>query len=88
MARSPFDDFEPPDDPGPTAQPRERPPIDEDDEKVVPISNVGGASPTSAGLDSGGNFAGPEDDLANLSEPEPPEAPELDAVHARDEEEL
>jgi hypothetical protein len=87
MARPPFDDVDP-DDPGPTAQPRERPPIDEDDEKVVPISNVGGAAPTPAGLDSGGNFAGSEDDLSNLSEPEPPEAPELDAVHARDEDDL
>jgi hypothetical protein len=88
MARSSFDDPGFPEDPGPTAQPRERPQIDEDDEKLVPISNVGGASPTSAGLDSGGNFAGTEDDLANLSEPEPPEPPELDAVHVRDEEEL
>jgi hypothetical protein len=88
MARSANDDLGPLEDQRPTAQPRERPPIDEDDEKVVPISNVGGASPTSTGLDSGGNFAGPEDDLANLSEPEPPEAPELDAVHVRDEDDL
>ena len=46
----------------------------EDDEKLVPLANVGGAAPTPLGLDSGGNLPGPEDDLANL-EPEPPEAP-------------
>ncbi len=54
---------------------------EEDDEKLVPVTNVGGAAPTPLGLDSGGNFPGSEDDLANLSEPEPPEAPELSAVH-------
>ena len=40
----------------------------------MPLENVGGAAPTPLGLDSGGNFPGPEDDLSNLSEPEPPEA--------------
>ncbi|HSD21338.1 MAG TPA: hypothetical protein VLC54_14935 [Anaeromyxobacter sp.] len=80
-----FDDD--PDAPEPTVQPsdrtqRER--MNEADEKVVPLENVGGAAPTPLGLDSGGNFPGPEDDLSNLSEPEPPEAPEVDAVHVRD----
>ncbi len=55
----------------------------EDDEKLVPSTNVGGASPTPLGLDSGGNYPGLEDDLANLPEPEPPEPPEVDAVHVR-----
>ncbi len=62
---------------------RER--MEEDDEKLVPMTNVGGAAPTALGLDSGGNLPGPEDDLANLPEPEPPEAPEVGAVHVRDE---
>jgi hypothetical protein len=73
----------------PTAQPSERPERlleDEADEKLVPLENVGGAAPTPLGLDSGGNFPGPADDLANLSEPEPPEAPEIGAIHVRDEE--
>ncbi len=73
--------------PEPTARPSERAAherSEEDDEKLVPLSNVGGASPTPLGLDSGGNFPGSEDDLANLSEPEPPEAPEVDAIHVRD----
>jgi hypothetical protein len=82
------------DDPGsdvpePTAQPSERPERmleDEAGEKLVPLENVGGAAPTPLGLDSGGNFPGSADDLANLSEPEPPEAPEVSAVHVRDEE--
>ena len=77
-----FDDD--PDLPEPTARPTERPPFEEDDEKVVPMSNVGGASPTADGLDSGGEDPGPEDDLANLSEPEPPEAPEVGAMHVRE----
>ena len=77
---------EPPDLPEPTAQPtgrvaRER--TEEEDEKVVPLSNVGGAAPTALGLDSGGNLPGPEDDLSSLAEPEPPEAPEVGAVHVR-----
>jgi hypothetical protein len=72
-----------------TARPSEREPrelAEEDDEKLVPMSNVGGATPTALGLDSGGNLPGPRDDLANLSEPEPPEAPEVDAVHVREDE--
>jgi hypothetical protein len=72
-----------------TARPSEREPrelAEEDDEKLVPMSNVGGATPTALGLDSGGNLPGPQDDLANLSEPEPPEAPEVDAVHVRGDE--
>ena len=70
-----------------TAQPSERETrelTEEDEEKLVPMTNVGGAAPTSLGLDSGGNFPGSEDDLANLSEPEPPEPPEVGAVHVRD----
>jgi hypothetical protein len=83
------DPFEEPerDEPEPTARPSEREPrelAEEDDEKLVPLSNVGGAAPTPLGLDSGGNQPGPQDDLANLSEPEPPEAPEVGAVHVRD----
>jgi hypothetical protein len=83
-----FDD-EVPDAPEPTVQPsdrtyRER--MAEADEKVVPLENVGGAAPTPLGLDSGGNVEGSDDELANLSEPEPPEAPELEAVHVRDSE--
>jgi hypothetical protein len=82
----PFDDYGP-DEPQPTARPSEREPRElygEDDEKLVPLSNVGGAAPTALGLDSGGNLPGPRDDLANLSEPEPPEPPEVGAVHVRD----
>jgi hypothetical protein len=74
------DDLEP----EPTARPTARPRGDlvgEDDEKLVPMSNVGGAAPTPLGLDSGGNLPGSEDDLANLSEPEPPEPPEVAAVN-------
>ena len=84
--RDPYEDYGP-DVPEPTAQPSEREShelAEEDDEKLVPLSNVGGAAPTPLGLDSGGNFPGPEDDLANLSEPEPPEAPEVGAVHVRE----
>jgi hypothetical protein len=55
--------------------------VDEDADKVVPMSNVGGASPTPLGHDSGGDLPGADDDLSNLSEPEPPESPELGAVH-------
>jgi hypothetical protein len=85
--RDPFEDLRP-DEPEPTARPTERESrerFEEDDEKLVPASNVGGAAPTALGLDSGGNLPGPDDDLANLSEPEPPEAPEVGAVHVRDE---
>jgi hypothetical protein len=80
--------FDPPDDdPEVTAQPSERMVREltsEADEKVVPLENVGGAAPTTLGLDSGGNFPGPEDDLANLAEPEPPEAPEVEAMHVHE----
>jgi hypothetical protein len=82
----PFDDYGP-DGPEPTARPSGREPhelFDEDDEKLVPLSNVGGAAPTPLGLDSGGNLPGPRDDLANLPEPEPPEPPEVSAVHVRE----
>jgi hypothetical protein len=87
--RDPFEDLEP-DEPEPTARPSERESRqleEEDEEKLVPMSNVGGAAPTPLGLDSGGDLPGSADDLANLSEPEPPEAPEVDAVHVRDDEE-
>jgi hypothetical protein len=80
----PFD--EGPEEPEVTARPSEREPrelAEEDDEKLVPLSNVGGATPTPLGMDSGGNLPGPHDDLANLSEPEPPEPPEVGAVHVR-----
>jgi hypothetical protein len=86
--RFPLDDSDP-DGPEPTARPSERPIrelLEEDDEKLVPATNVGGAAPTALGLDSGGDLPGPEDDLANLSEPEPPEPPEVSAVHVRDDE--
>jgi hypothetical protein len=86
--RDPFEDLER-EQPEPTARPAEREPrelAEEDDEKLVPLSNVGGAAPTPLGLDSGGSQAGPEDDLANLSEPEPPEPPEIGAVHVREDE--
>jgi hypothetical protein len=79
----PLDDLDAPE---PTARPADRPAETEDGEKLVPPSNVGGAAPTPLGLDSGGNLPGPEDDLANLSEPEPPEPPEIGAVHVRDDE--
>ncbi len=87
--RDPFEDLEP-DPPEPTARPSERESREleeEDEEKLVPMSNVGGAAPTPLGLDSGGDLPGSEDDLANLSEPEPPEPPEVGAVHVRDDEE-
>lgn len=86
----PFEDDPARDEPEPTARPSERAVhelSEEDDEKLVPLTNVGGAAPTPLGLDSGGNLPGSEDDLANLLEPEPPEAPEVGAVHVRDDEE-
>ncbi|HET8539713.1 MAG TPA: hypothetical protein VFL83_07560 [Anaeromyxobacter sp.] len=88
-SRDPFDDLEP-DAPEPTARPFEREArarVEGDDEKLVPMTNVGGASPTPLGLDSGGDLPGSADDLASLSEPEPPEPPEVGAVHVRDDEE-
>ncbi len=87
--RDPFEHLEP-DEPEPTARPSERESHEleeEDEEKLVPMSNVGGAAPTPLGLDSGGDLPGSEDDLSNLSEPEPPEPPEVDAVHVREDEE-
>jgi hypothetical protein len=60
---------------------------DEDDTALVPLSNVGGAAPTVRGGDSGGDLDG-GDDLAHLAEPEPPEAPEIDALHLRFDEAL
>jgi hypothetical protein len=84
--RDPFEELEP-DAPEPTARPSDREVREleeEDDEKLVPLTNVGGAAPTALGLDSGGDLPGSEDDLANLSEPEPPEPPEVGAVHVRD----
>ncbi len=86
--RDPFEDLGP-DEPEPTARPSEREPHEleeEDEEKLVPMSNVGGAAPTPLGLDSGGDLPGAEDDLSNLSEPEPPEPPEVGAVHVREDE--
>lgn len=61
---------------------------DLEDDRVVPSTNVGGAAPTPLGADSGGDLPGPEDDLANLGEPEPPEAPELEGLTIRSEEEI
>ncbi len=87
--RDRFEGLEP-DAPEPTARPSDRDSREleeEDEEKLVPLSNVGGAAPTALGLDSGGNLPGGEDDLANLSEPEPPEPPEVGAVHVRESEE-
>ncbi len=84
--RDPYDEFGP-DEPEPTARPAEREGEEltqEDGEKLVPLSNVGGAAPTPLGHDSGGDLPGPEDDLANLAEPEPPEPPEVGAVHVRE----
>ncbi len=66
-----------------TARPRRRE-ATEDDDRIVPLENVGGAVPTARGLDSGGDLAGPDDDLSNLAEPEPPEdGPEVGAIHVR-----
>lgn len=70
--------------PAPTAQPRERADLEEEDgDRLVPPENVGGAAPTHLGGDSGGDFPGTEDDLSSLAEPEPPESPEVGAVHVR-----
>jgi hypothetical protein len=63
--------------------PRGNPELEADDDRVVPSTNVGGAAP-SAGADSGGDLPGSEDDLANLSEPEPPGAPELGGFAVRE----
>jgi hypothetical protein len=70
--------------PEPTARPRERPAYEEDDgDRLVPLENVGGAAPTPYGGDSGGDLPGTDDDLPSLIEPEPPESPEVGAVHVR-----
>jgi hypothetical protein len=72
------------DSPVPTAQPRDRAdPEEEDGDRLVPLENVGGAAPTHLGGDSGGDFFGPDDDLSSLAEQEPPESPEVGAVHVR-----
>jgi hypothetical protein len=87
--RRPVDDDLAPEEAEPTAQPTERLPrelLEEDEEKLVPMTNVGGAAPTPLGMDSGGDLPGSDDDLSNLSEPEPPEPPEVDAVHVREDE--
>ena len=77
-------DDEEPDLPEPTVQSSQRPDFDDErGDRVVPLSNVGGAAPTRLGNDSGGDLLGPEDDLTNLIEPEPPESPELNAMHIR-----
>ncbi len=83
---APVEPAEPADEPEITARPSERPPrlADGEDDRLVPMENVGGAAPTALGLDSGGNLPGSADDLANLPEPEPPEPPEVGAVHVRD----
>jgi hypothetical protein len=83
--RLPIDlDLEDPDLPEPTAQPRERPDDEEEEgDRLVPLANVGGAAPTPLGGDSGGDWHGVHDDLANLVEPEPPDSPEVGAVHIR-----
>jgi hypothetical protein len=76
--------YDDPDEPTITAQPRDRPDeLDETGEHLVPRSNVGGAAPTPHGHDSGGDLPGSEDDLASLAEPEPPDSPEVGAVHVR-----
>lgn len=92
MARSPDLDREDVtlpdrDEPEPSARPTRRAPLpgESDAERVVPVSNVGGAAPSPGG-DSGGDLPGAEDDLANLSEPEPAAAPELDGFTVREEE--
>jgi hypothetical protein len=73
--------------PEPTARPADRPDLEEEDgDRLVPLANVGGAAPTVLGMDSGGDLPGPDDDLSNLAEPEPPESPEVGAVHVRHDE--
>jgi hypothetical protein len=64
----------------PLAQPDRK---EEDVDRVVPATNVGGAAPTVLGGDSGGERSGAAGDLASLIEPEPPESPEVGAVHVR-----
>ena len=82
MAEKPWNE-----EPEVTAQPSERAIGEADDEKTVPMANVGGAAPTARGLDSGGNMPGPEDDLGNLYVDEPETAPEVGAVSIREDDE-
>jgi hypothetical protein len=83
--RDPLDDTDDANDrPEVTARPTGREAdelLDEDGERLVPVSNVGGAAPTPLGMDSGGDPPGEGDELENLPEPEPPEAPEVGAMH-------
>jgi hypothetical protein len=60
---------------------------EDEEDRVVPSTNLGGAAPTS-GHDSGGDLPGPEDDLTNLAEPEPPPAPEVNGMTVRPEREI
>jgi len=70
-----------------TARPREHSePEEEEGDRLVPTENVGGAAPTHLGCDSGGDLPEPGDDLSSLAEPEPPESPEVGAVHVRTDE--
>jgi hypothetical protein len=86
--RRPIEPDEAPEAPEPTAMPVSRPDLtEEDDDRLVPATNVGGAVPTVLGGDSGGDLPGAEDDLTSLIEPEPPESPEVGAVHVRREQE-
>ncbi len=62
--------------------------FEDDDDRLVPSSNIGGAAPTLRGRDSGGDLPGPEDDLASLAEPEPPTAAELDGLSVRGEDDI
>lgn len=61
---------------------------DREEDRLVPSTNIGGATPTPLGADSGGDLPGSEDGLANLPEPEPPPAPELDGLSIRSEDEI
>ncbi len=81
---SSFDDDFSEDTPEITAQPRQRSDEEDDGDRLVPLENVGGAAPTTRGLDSGGDLPGPDDDLSSLAEPEPPEdPPEIGAMRVR-----
>jgi hypothetical protein len=73
-----------------TARPSDRDPswLDDEGDRLVPSTNIGGAAPTARGHDSGGDLPGPEDDLANLAEPEPPAAPEVTGLSVRPEDDI
>ena len=79
-----------PDDAELTARPSARgaSPFEDDDDRLVPSGNIGGAAPTVRGRDSGGDLPGPEDDLANLAEPEPPTAAEVEGLSVRPESDI